>query len=1018
MTNARSLGPTGRPTGNPPSFPSNAIELSRVGDILRIRVMREDAGVSMYYCTVGGVLHGVGGSVQLTSLDLSRLYRSGAIPVGLPVRMIADLGGQQSLPYDDIVYASPDAEEAPTNTRAPVIESPVYIGRRAILDGGDWDHMEAGTYAIEWRSDGVPVAQVRDYVPVPEDDLHELTVTITATNNEGSLSVTTAAVTVTFAPPVVTSPLEDVFGYQGGPSVIVDVAGAFAVYDEEGLPAIPDGVNVYGLSGGGGTIDPVTGEATFGTGALLDDVLVTVSATNSGGTAENTFRITITAEEATEFPPFIPANLWHSEEVRDSVADQRKRRAQVDESVAVPGGFTLEWSSSRNEAGDPSATTQLTPGDPPNMTMGTYSLGDEMVDWLFWKRTEDGATAYAVEEPIRYTIKGAYPAPSVVTPQADISVTQNATDPIINLRNIFNVAGNEEGFTFSVTAGTGYTLDQDTDTLVIDTSSAKTENFTVQADTFQGSISDTFEVDIVSTGGATAFPPDLTNAQWITEEERDNAPAGRIKCLVTGVSWNTADFDLLFSPTEYPEGRPDWAKVMLEDVPYTTQSTSDEGTELHVMMFWRRRDGGEVKLAHPIGDKRIIIVQGLKAPPPPTGVYKILDSVVNRSVDMNLFKLYHKSYYGERNPANTLPAPVVMGLRLMHSDHAGARNRLIAQIRSSIGSTGPLCMGGYTQQYDIIHAAALTFGRRIPSVWGALTATEKEACDALMEAILICGVYSSSDNNAKTKAGVNMKDFLNQSGYKRNWASNFRMGMIGSVLIPIPYFGGVNQTLSVMNSFNLSTLKTKLGDYGLTNAKKSYDGIGNSGGPTLSDINQCITNFKIETRPLSDLLGIVAYESEKKVWRRNIMTGLGGTSANGWIGSGTNGRGKLQNSNDNAGLPNKGVKAMQDELDASDADGDRSSMSYAMGGARAEGIHLCVLTALGYLTKDQTGMAALMNRLEIGVGDLKYKTKEGYLSYAKGGGGGSEGWTQSWADTNYAPELYWEMVEFLKGSLT
>ena len=119
------------------------------------------------------------------------------------------------------------------------------------------------------------------YTPVAADDRTALTCRVTASNVAGSAVATTAALSVTRVAPVASGTLADVALIQGAAAGSVAAAAAFT---GAGLS--------YAVSGAGATIDPATGVVRLPTGALVS-AMVTVTASNSGGSAAAGFRLSV-----------------------------------------------------------------------------------------------------------------------------------------------------------------------------------------------------------------------------------------------------------------------------------------------------------------------------------------------------------------------------------------------------------------------------------------------------------------------------------------------------------------------------------------------------------------------------------------------------------------------------------------------------------------------------------------------------------------------------------------------------
>ena len=175
---------------------------------------------------------------------------------------------------------------------APALAGTGKIGRAVTLDPGLWGGEPV--LAVEWCRGGaaIPGATGTTYVPGPADDRTDLTARVVATNAAGSLAVVTAALPVTCLAPEALGVLpEEIFDEGTGPQE-VPAAGAFR------------GENLsFTVTGAGASVDS-TGLVLIPTAAPLS-ATVTVTATNSGGAAAQSFRVTVEPAE----PEMLPAAL-------------------------------------------------------------------------------------------------------------------------------------------------------------------------------------------------------------------------------------------------------------------------------------------------------------------------------------------------------------------------------------------------------------------------------------------------------------------------------------------------------------------------------------------------------------------------------------------------------------------------------------------------------------------------------------------------------------------------------------
>jgi hypothetical protein len=158
------------------------------------------------------------------------------------------------------------------------------IGAPVAVAPGTWGGIPAPALARQWLIGGTAVAGATDasYTPRPEDDGRPLACRVTATNPAGAAAVTTPAIPVVQAAPTAKG-LADLVRAAGSGPATVEAAAAFA-----------GAALGFAVSGAGATIDGKTGRVTIATDAVLDDE-VTVTATNSGGSATVRFRATVHA---------------------------------------------------------------------------------------------------------------------------------------------------------------------------------------------------------------------------------------------------------------------------------------------------------------------------------------------------------------------------------------------------------------------------------------------------------------------------------------------------------------------------------------------------------------------------------------------------------------------------------------------------------------------------------------------------------------------------------------------------
>jgi hypothetical protein len=216
-----------------------------------------------------------------------------------PVTVTAsNSGGAAAVDFRATVAADVPVVVAPALIAAPALVGTAEIGREVTVEPGAWSGGPA--LAFQWLRDGAVIegATAAAYVPVPADDAAALACRVTATNSAGSAEAVTEPLGVSYAAPTAKGALPELVLDEDSGDEIVEAAGDFT------------GENLgFAVSGAGATVDPVTGRVTIPTAEPLED-LVTVSASNSGGTAESSFQVTVEAIAPEEGVPALRPEEW------------------------------------------------------------------------------------------------------------------------------------------------------------------------------------------------------------------------------------------------------------------------------------------------------------------------------------------------------------------------------------------------------------------------------------------------------------------------------------------------------------------------------------------------------------------------------------------------------------------------------------------------------------------------------------------------------------------------------------
>lgn len=394
------------------------------------------------------------------------------------------------------------------------------------------------------------------------------------------------------------------------------------------------------------------------------------------------------------------------------------------------------------------------------------------------------------------------------------------------------------------------------------------------------------------------------------------------------------------------------------------------------------------------------------------------------------------------------------------SGSATAAARVLAQIRYWInpttaapGGRGPFCRSGYHAQHEAAAYATIAIAVRTPAIWDALTATEKERCDLIMQGGLVANMFIVSDNSPYTGDWFSRRTIRGYTAGRNNaenfsspprltvyvctfyleargidvqaWCNGFNQAAFAARCAPIGTtttvgsvaIAGIGGLDEVWKTFRRQwTAAVKVDEHGVAN------GVGD--GPTAAQILASINGggtgtFRGLTRTLADHVAAFRIEIER-IFDATIRPGLvgqvGAETGDGWTGSfgvkGSFTNNVLRGCMAKAGwatipYPNQiGAFAELDGVDGGEGGGPavRSSVSYAYGGVGA--VLSLILAAVVHekISLTDSGFATASGRMSRGWAFFLHFTEYGYASYAKGGGSSSnnENWSAAFAATNGA----------------
>ena len=324
----------------------------------------------------------------------------------------------------------------PLLVAAPVLAGAGKIGSPISVETGLWGGLPQPELALQWLRDGArsKARPPRPTSPGRPTTAAALAARVTATNGAGSFAAETAALAISYVAPALVGELFDEVFDQGVGEETIATAQVFA---GEALSFAAEGLGV--------TIDPLTGVLTVSTDAALSGETVTVTATNSGGSAAASFLLTVEAEALPEFPPMVADGAWAAAEVRDA-APAGRRRVEIPAAAAVEGFEICLYSGPADGIGNTSWRLAMQPGAS-YATNSSMKVGSTCHNLLFWRRVADGAWAPA-SNAVVFEIKGLAPvteAPSTPGFPAASQTLASATQAALKAALDARIAGGSTG---------------------------------------------------------------------------------------------------------------------------------------------------------------------------------------------------------------------------------------------------------------------------------------------------------------------------------------------------------------------------------------------------------------------------------------------------------------------------------------------------------------------------------------------------------------------------------------------
>lgn len=347
------------------------------------------------------------------------------------------------------------------------------------------------------------------------------------------------------------------------------------------------------------------------------------------------------------------------------------------------------------------------------------------------------------------------------------------------------------------------------------------------------------------------------------------------------------------------------------------------------------------------------------------------------------------------------PIEVVLAYNSWRSTTAVSTDAtVLARVREPLtGNKCPACNSGFSMQFEAANwAAGATLVKNTPRLWNALSSTEKSKVDVLIRALTLSAAWSSSGwrdskraDNKRQSSWVNETQKMNGQGNNYSLRGNINMRMANPYMVTLHsmFFGSTSATVSFLNSNPFSAIASELSDLGLTNAAgsgRAYD-TNRSGKPSISEINTCTTDWQFQGTSASNPVGLFTKLIEacfsKNCFEKHPKAGQsGGPPANraqlfGYPGSIT---AELNALHGQVGMPA--------EMDANDAGGVRSSMTYAWFDLKQAWSWWIMMLTGGLLARNSTAAQSLKGRCDIGFRWFAETGDIGWYDYAKSGEGG------------------------------
>jgi hypothetical protein len=303
------------------------------------------------------------------------------------------------------------------------------------------------------------------------------------------------------------------------------------------------------------------------------------------------------------------------------------------------------------------------------------------------------------------------------------------------------------------------------------------------------------------------------------------------------------------------------------------------------------------------------------------------------------------------------------------------------------GSTNePESLGGIGGWTHHVPAHALLLAKRTPAVWTQLSADEKSRADLLMQALALAAHFCLDDDNDY---------YLRLDGWSLNhktWNPNIAEGYADAIVAISLYFGA-DELNAFFKGFDFDTFIARLDAANFQNIKRGWTWT-----PAIKDLMMHGGAIAV---PADQMLaqGVIS----RGAGVRNDFTLNGDSLHEPWlifrgqalrmfdkvvrtkveVGQGPATTSRLLHDASNADAsPWEGQMGMFHEFEATDWNGTRTSLQYAYEGAMIIIPTAVTLKLVGVWDKER-GADLIERRMGVGMADMLFKAKEGYLGYSQ-----------------------------------